>query len=234
VRRQDPGHDAGVTRAARYSTYLFLKEEFERRRDQLRHAGMIADPRDAQIERLKQQVRQLKDRVATLEQDNADLMAFRTRALSRLAAQHEEITRLRTAVSDASNVRPIRGHEEPLADLVAQRDHIIEVPPCDCVQRPRLPAPVLPGPDSSIRTSGSPSRVLTPGCRRGESGAVRRPAVPFAAGRGVGEFLQRRVDDVQVVSRQGGDSAGQPTQFGVDDGAAGPVHQGEEVRLGIV
>jgi len=38
---------SGVTRAALYSTYLHLKEEFERRRDQLREAGVIADPRDA-------------------------------------------------------------------------------------------------------------------------------------------------------------------------------------------
>ncbi|MFC3451652.1 hypothetical protein [Amycolatopsis speibonae] len=47
---------SGVTRAALYSTYLHLKEEFERRRDQLREASVIADPRDAQIDRLKEHV----------------------------------------------------------------------------------------------------------------------------------------------------------------------------------
>jgi chromosome segregation ATPase len=94
----------GVTRAALYSTYLHLKEEFERRRDQLREAGVITDPRDAQIDRLKQQVRRLTDRLAASEQDNTDLTAFRTQALSRLAAQHEEITRLRAATASADNV----------------------------------------------------------------------------------------------------------------------------------
>ncbi|WP_158894596.1 hypothetical protein [Amycolatopsis anabasis] len=99
--------EAGVTRAALYSTYLHLKEEFERRRDQLREAGVIADPRDAQIDRLKQRVHQLEQRLSTLEQENADLTVFRTQAVSRLAAQHEEITRLRAAVASASNVRDL-------------------------------------------------------------------------------------------------------------------------------
>jgi chromosome segregation ATPase len=94
----------GVTRAALYSTYLHLKEEFERRRDQLRDAGVITDPRDAHIDRLKQQVRRLTDRLAAPEQDNTDLTAFRTQALSQLAAQHEEITRLRAATASADNV----------------------------------------------------------------------------------------------------------------------------------
>jgi hypothetical protein len=62
--------EAGITRAALDSTYLSLKEEFGRRRDQLRHTGVIPDPRDAQIERLKQQMGQLKDRLASQEQDN--------------------------------------------------------------------------------------------------------------------------------------------------------------------
>lgn len=95
---------SGVTRAAFYSTYLHLKEEFERRRDQLREAGVVPDPRDAQIERLKQQVHQLKERLAATEQEMTELTAFRIQALSRLAAQHEEIVRLRAAVSGASNV----------------------------------------------------------------------------------------------------------------------------------
>lgn len=45
--------EAGVTRAALYTTYLHLKEDFERRRDRLRDAGTIPDPREAQIGRLK-------------------------------------------------------------------------------------------------------------------------------------------------------------------------------------
>jgi chromosome segregation ATPase len=110
--------EAGVTRAALYSTYLSLKEEFERRRDQLRQAGVISDPRDAQIERLKQQVGQLKDRLTSLEQDNANLTTLRTQALSRLAAQYEEITRLRAVVAGSSNV----------LDLTSARDRTARQP----------------------------------------------------------------------------------------------------------
>jgi chromosome segregation ATPase len=96
---------SGVTRAALYSTYLHLKEEFERRRDQLRQAGVIADPRGAQIDRLKEQVRHRKQRLSTAEQENAGLTAFRTQAVSQLAAQHDEITRPRAALTSANNVR---------------------------------------------------------------------------------------------------------------------------------
>jgi hypothetical protein len=120
---------SGVTRAALYSTYLHLKEEFERRRDQLREAGVITDPRDAQIDRLKEHVHQLKHRLSTTEQDNANLTAFRTQALSRLAAQHEEITRLRTAAASAGNVR----------DLAAARDRVTH----DSQTRTRPQAPDL-------------------------------------------------------------------------------------------
>jgi chromosome segregation ATPase len=98
---------SGVTRAALYSTYLHLKEEFERRRDQLREAGVIADPRDAQIDRLKEHVGHLQQRLSTVEQENADLTAFRTQAVSQLAAQHDEITRLRAALTSATNVRSL-------------------------------------------------------------------------------------------------------------------------------
>ena len=96
---------SGITRAALYSTYLHLKEEFERRRDQLRDTGVIADPREGQIKRLKEQVGQLKKRLATQEQQNAELTAFRVQAVSQLATQHEEIIRLRAAVARGGGVR---------------------------------------------------------------------------------------------------------------------------------
>ncbi|MBF6302682.1 hypothetical protein IU459_34885 [Nocardia amamiensis] len=96
---------SGITRAALYSTYLHLKEEFEQRRDHLRIAGVICDPRDAQIERLKQQVVHLKDRVAVEERRNAELTAFRVQAVSQLAAQYDEITRLRGAIVSGGVVR---------------------------------------------------------------------------------------------------------------------------------
>lgn len=108
---------SGITRAALYSTYLHLKEEFEQRRDHLRTAGVITDPRDAQIERLKQRVEHLENRVAVEEQRNAELTAFRVQAVSRLAAQYDEITRLRGALSSSSAVR---GFVKPNAAAVVQ------------------------------------------------------------------------------------------------------------------
>ncbi|MEW1734418.1 hypothetical protein AB0346_00510 [Nocardia beijingensis] len=96
---------SGITRAALYSTYLHLKEEFEQRRDHPRTAGVITDPRESQIERLKQQVEHLKNRVTVSEQRNAELTAFRVQAVSRLAAQYDEINRLRTALVSSGAVR---------------------------------------------------------------------------------------------------------------------------------
>lgn len=98
---------SGITRAALYSTYLHLKEEFERRRDTLRDTGVIADPRERQIERLKDQVASLKKRVAAQEQQNADLISFQVQAVSRLTAQHEEIIRLRAALASGGVVRSL-------------------------------------------------------------------------------------------------------------------------------
>jgi hypothetical protein len=66
---------------------------------------VIADPREGQIERLKEQVGQLKKRLATQEQQNAGLTAFRVQAVSQLAAQHEEIIRLRAAAARGGGVR---------------------------------------------------------------------------------------------------------------------------------
>jgi chromosome segregation ATPase len=97
-----------ITRAALYTTYVHLKDEFERRRDELRESGVIADPRDAQIDRLKKQVRRMQERLSAQEQRTADLVAFRTQALSQLAAQHEEITRRRTHFAAGDNVQALR------------------------------------------------------------------------------------------------------------------------------
>jgi hypothetical protein len=104
---------SGITRAALYSTYLHLKEEFERRRDQVREAGVIADPREGQIERLKEQISHLKTRVVTQEELNAELTAFRIQAVSRLVAQHEEITRLRAALASGGALRSLPTRRDP-------------------------------------------------------------------------------------------------------------------------
>jgi len=96
---------AGVDRAAFYGNrpYAPLREDFERRVQALHATGQHADPRDAQIARLASKLTTLTTRLADRDSTIAELTAFKTAALSRLAAQHDEITRLRRTLPD--NVR---------------------------------------------------------------------------------------------------------------------------------
>ncbi|MGA5135288.1 hypothetical protein ACPCTO_36500 [Streptomyces olivoreticuli] len=98
--------EAGVDRTAFYGTrpYTHLRVEFERRLQLLQQAGKIPDPREAQIDRLKMENAKLRERLAQSEQTINELTGFRTQALARLAAQHEEIVRLREAVAGTSRV----------------------------------------------------------------------------------------------------------------------------------
>jgi chromosome segregation ATPase len=104
-----------VDRAAFYGTrpYAHLRTEFEKRLETLRQAGNTPDPRDAQITRLKNEIGALRLRLAQRDQELTELAAFKTAALSRIAVQHDEITRLRRAGSDidSGNLRrlPARG-----------------------------------------------------------------------------------------------------------------------------
>ncbi|MFF1657746.1 hypothetical protein [Streptomyces sp. NPDC058255] len=99
--------EAGVTRTGFYpkkdrdgtvreGPYQHLGDEFVRRLTALREAGEVPDPRDAQIERLKAQNAELKDRVADRDATIEELTQFKKLALSRLAAQHDEIMHLRS------------------------------------------------------------------------------------------------------------------------------------------
>ncbi|WP_328690081.1 hypothetical protein OHA74_13080 [Streptomyces phaeochromogenes] len=108
--------ESGVTRTGFYpkknrdgttrpGPYQHLAEEFERHLVALQQAGEIVDPRTAQIERLKAQVAELKDRVAKRDEALAELTAFKTLAHSRIAAQHAEIERLREQTASLGNVR---------------------------------------------------------------------------------------------------------------------------------
>ncbi|MGW1197251.1 hypothetical protein ACWD4B_15655 [Streptomyces sp. NPDC002536] len=110
--------EAGVTRTGFYpkknrdgterpGPYQHLAEEFERRLRALQDAGEIVDPRAAQIERLKAENAELKKRVADRDEELAKLIAFRTQAISRLAAQHDEIERLRKQAAGGGNVRQL-------------------------------------------------------------------------------------------------------------------------------
>ena len=90
---------AGVDRTAFYGTrpYAHLRAEFEHRLQQLQQAGETPDPKTAQIERLKTQVEKLKNNLAHANSTIQELTDFRSQALARIAAQHDEILRLRTA-----------------------------------------------------------------------------------------------------------------------------------------
>ena len=108
--------EAGVDRTAFYGNrpYARLREEFERRLRALGQADEQPDPRDAQITRLKDEATRLKERLTQSAAAISDLIAFRTQALARLAAQHDEITRLRATLGSRSNIRslPQPGHAD--------------------------------------------------------------------------------------------------------------------------
>ncbi|MCX4573539.1 hypothetical protein OHB41_10160 [Streptomyces sp. NBC_01571] len=91
----------------RPGAYQHLAEEFERRVKQLQDAGEIVDPRTAQIERLRTRNAELRERLTRRDEKIAELTEFQTLAISRLAAQHEEIQRLRTQLAADGTVRSL-------------------------------------------------------------------------------------------------------------------------------
>jgi AcrR family transcriptional regulator len=99
--------EAGVSRAALYRSYGHLKDEFTRRLSQIQAEGHLPDPRAAQIGRLEDENAQLRERLRTCEQQLVELTGFRTNAISRLAAQHDEIVSLRQALAAPGNVRAL-------------------------------------------------------------------------------------------------------------------------------
>jgi hypothetical protein len=113
---------AGISRAALYRSYPHIKAEFGRQLAGLRAAGHAPDPRDAQIHRLKHQNAELKRRINDGETALAELGQFKTLALSRLAAQHDEIQRLRRTAEAATLKAPVRQlHARPSAGLTGRR-----------------------------------------------------------------------------------------------------------------
>jgi hypothetical protein len=98
---------AGVDRTAFYGhrPYAHLRTEFEQRLSELLDAGERPDPRDAQADRLKNENTRLKERLSKSEATIGELADFRSQALARLAAQHDEITRLRRQARQAARVR---------------------------------------------------------------------------------------------------------------------------------
>ena len=108
--------EAAITRNSLYTTYRHIKDEFEARRQRQRDAGVITDPRHEQIARLKSDNAALRERLADRDTTIAELTAFGTTAVYRLAAQHEEILRLRQQVTDRGDIRilyPMVSHGRP-------------------------------------------------------------------------------------------------------------------------
>jgi hypothetical protein len=105
---------AGVDRTAFYGSrpYAHLRTEFEQRLRELLDAGERPDPRDAQVTRLKGEVTRLKERLTESDSTIGELTGFRSQALARLAAQHNEITHLRQQVRLAARVRRLPAPED--------------------------------------------------------------------------------------------------------------------------
>lgn len=84
---------AGVDRTPFYSSRpcVRLRAEFEDRLPQLQNCGQTPDPKAPQIQRLNTEIDKLRHRLAQANTTIGKLADFRTRALARLAAQHEEI-----------------------------------------------------------------------------------------------------------------------------------------------
>lgn len=94
--------------STRPGSHQHLAEEFERRLTALQKAGVVPDARDAQIARLKDANTDLAQRLRDREQQLKELAAFKQLALSRIAAQHLEIGRLRTRLPEPAPVA-VRG-----------------------------------------------------------------------------------------------------------------------------
>lgn len=107
-----------MTARSRPGAYQHLAEEFTARLQALQDVGEIVDPRAAQIERLRAQNTEFRERIIARDEKIAQLTEFRTLAISRLAAQHDEIERLRRQVTEArretvaGNRRPYRWRQQ--------------------------------------------------------------------------------------------------------------------------
>jgi hypothetical protein len=106
---------AGIDRTAFYGNrpYARLREEFEHKLQDIQQAGEQPDPRDAQVTRLKNEITRLRERLAESVGTITDLTEFRTQALARLAAQHDEITRLRHDLQRTATIRRLPSPAAP-------------------------------------------------------------------------------------------------------------------------
>jgi len=101
--------ESGLDRTAFYGTrpYARLRAEFEARLQQAAQAGTGHDLRLAQIDRLKCEAVIFNERLGRRDQTITELADFKIAAVSRLAAQHDEITQLRFLLAHPDNVRAL-------------------------------------------------------------------------------------------------------------------------------
>lgn len=106
---------AGVPRATLYRTYPHLKADFDNQRNTAQGNGQQPDPRLASIDRLKTEITDLRTRLTARDREITELKRFRDTAVSRLAAQHDEITALRTQLQTAvrSKLRSLPRQQQP-------------------------------------------------------------------------------------------------------------------------
>jgi hypothetical protein len=106
---------ADVPRATLYRTYPHLKADFDSQRCAARDNGQQPDARLANIDRLKAEIINLRARLADRDHEITELKRFRDTATSRLAAQHDEITTLRTQprTADRATLRSLPSRQQP-------------------------------------------------------------------------------------------------------------------------
>jgi hypothetical protein len=114
--------EAGIDRTALYGSrpYARLREEFEQKLQDIQQSGERPDPRDAQAERLKNEITQLRERLTQSASTVTGLTEFRTQALARLAAQHDEMIRLRHDLQRSATIRRLPAPVSPAASPVKE------------------------------------------------------------------------------------------------------------------
>ncbi|MDN5732505.1 MAG: hypothetical protein L0H14_11885 [Yaniella sp.] len=99
---------AGVPRATMYRTYPHLKAIFEEQRSHLQDAAPTTNADGETYQKIRSEKDKLQLKLATMTNKVHELENFKSTALSRLAAQHEEILRLRSQHTQGENVQSIR------------------------------------------------------------------------------------------------------------------------------
>lgn len=106
---------AGIPRATFYRTYSHLKAEFDQQRNAAQQTGQQPDPRLARIQRLKVELETLRERLNTRNAELANLKQLQSKALSQIAAQHNEITTLRQRFDAGPTISTLTIPRKPAA-----------------------------------------------------------------------------------------------------------------------